>query len=57
MRIVGAAMVFGAYRQETIEIVAICPAFCLYSESVNVSGCRELLRSSVSLCRSVRIAM
>jgi hypothetical protein len=40
MRLVGAAVVFGAYHQETMEIVAICPACCLYAESVNMSGIR-----------------
>jgi len=55
MRLVGAAVVFGPYRQETIEIVAICPTCCQYSESVNVSGFLELLRSSVTLCHRVYV--
>jgi len=55
MRLVIAAVVFGSYRQETTEIVAISSACCLYSESVNVSSFREPLRSSVSLCHRVYV--
>jgi len=56
-RVVDAAVVFRAYRQETIEIVAICAACCLCSESGNVSGFRELAFIRLTVSQSVRTAM